>query len=56
MFNKTKTTVVIAIIILVIVITGFVLLFTRKGSVDSATGAISYKWKSPKSDETPAAK
>ena len=50
MFNKTKTVSIIAIMVLIIVVVGFVLLFTRKQSVNAATGEVKYFWKTPKDD------
>lgn len=46
--NKTKTVAIFGIITLVIVITGFVMLFTRKQSINSSTGEVKSYWKAPK--------
>ena len=54
MLSKTKTVSILAIMIFIIVVVGFVLILTRKQSVNAATGEVKYFWKNPK-DDTPAA-
>ena len=53
---KAKTQAIFVIMIFVVVIIGFVLLFTRKQTVDSATGAVKFSWKKADEPAPPAAK
>jgi hypothetical protein len=46
--NKTKTVAIICIILGVLVIGGFVLLLTRKQSIDPSTGEVKTSWRKVK--------
>jgi len=54
MFNKTKTVAIFGVITLIIVIVGFVLIITRKQTVNSATGEVKSYWKKPAAEKETA--